>query len=65
MFGALHWAVGKSDAERYLEHMGGGPGVATRMRFYPEAGVGTAILANSIDRDRIGLADLLRRIAFY
>jgi D-alanyl-D-alanine carboxypeptidase len=60
----LGWAVGESNGERYLEHMGGGAGFATTMRIYPEAGVGIAILANGTDLDRKGLADLLRTIDY-
>jgi CubicO group peptidase (beta-lactamase class C family) len=55
----LGWYVGESDGERYLEHMGGGPGFATTMRLYPETGIGIAILANGTDLDRDGLAELL------
>jgi CubicO group peptidase (beta-lactamase class C family) len=60
----LGWAVGESNGERYLEHMGGGAGFATTMRIYPEAGIGIAILANGTDLDRTGLADLLRTIDY-
>src|SRR5215207_3367389 len=60
----LGWAVGESNGERYLEHMGGGAGFATTMRIYPEAGLGIAILANGTDLDRTGLADLLRTIDY-
>ena len=60
----LGWAVGESNGERYLEHMGGGAGFATTMRIYPEAGMGIAILANGTDLDRQGLADLLRTIEY-
>jgi CubicO group peptidase (beta-lactamase class C family) len=56
----LGWAVGESTGERYLEHGGGGPGFATIMRLYPDAGIGIAILANGTALDRDGLADLLR-----
>ena len=59
----LGWAVGESDSERYLEHMGGGPGFATTLRIYPESGVGIAILANGTDFDRQGLANLLGKVA--
>jgi D-alanyl-D-alanine carboxypeptidase len=58
----LGWYVGESDGERYLEHMGGGPGFATTMRLYPETGIGIAILANGTDLDREGLADVLRHL---
>ena len=58
----LGWAVGESNGERYLEHMGGGAGFATTMRIYPEAGIGIAILANGTDLDREGLADLVRSL---
>lgn len=60
----LGWAVGESNGERYLEHMGGGAGFATTMRIYPEAGIGIAILANGTDLDRTGLAALLRTIDY-
>jgi CubicO group peptidase (beta-lactamase class C family) len=60
----LGWAVGETNGERYLEHMGGGAGFATTMRIYPEAGMGIAILANGTDLDRTGLADLLRTIDY-
>jgi CubicO group peptidase (beta-lactamase class C family) len=55
----LGWFIGKANGERYLEHMGGGPGFATTMRIYPDAGLGIAILANGTDLDRAALADLL------
>jgi CubicO group peptidase (beta-lactamase class C family) len=58
----LGWWVGESDGERYLEHMGGGPGFATTMRLYPGLGLGIVILANGTDLDRAGLADLLASI---
>jgi CubicO group peptidase (beta-lactamase class C family) len=61
---SLGWAVGESNGERYLEHMGGGAGFATTMRIYPEAGIGIAILANGTELDRTGLADLLRTINY-
>ena len=60
----LGWAVGESNGERYLEHMGGGAGFATTMRIYPEAGMGIAILANGTDLDRKGLADLVRSLGW-
>ena len=46
-------ALRESNGERYLEHMGGGPGFATTMRLYPDLGLGIVILANGTD-----LADL-------
>jgi CubicO group peptidase (beta-lactamase class C family) len=55
----LGWFVGESNNMPYLEHAGGGPGFATMMRLYPDAGLGIAILANGTDLDRSGLADLL------
>jgi D-alanyl-D-alanine carboxypeptidase len=58
----LGWAVGEMDGQRYLEHMGGGPGFATTMRVYPDTGLGIAILSNGTDLDRAGLADLLGRM---
>lgn len=60
----LGWYVGNSNSERYLEHMGGGPGFATTMRIYPESNTGIAILANGTDLDRAGLADLLKNIDY-
>jgi CubicO group peptidase (beta-lactamase class C family) len=58
----IGWWVGESNGERYLEHMGGGPGFATTMRLYPGLGLGIVILANGTDLDRAGLADLLASI---
>jgi CubicO group peptidase (beta-lactamase class C family) len=58
----IGWWVGDSNGERYLEHMGGGPGFATTMRIYTNTGLGIAILANGTDLDRTGLADLLASI---
>jgi CubicO group peptidase (beta-lactamase class C family) len=55
----LGWFVGESNGSRFLEHAGGGPGFATFMRIYPDAGLGIAVLANGTDLDRSGLADLL------
>jgi len=55
----LGWAVGEANGQRYLEHKGGGPGFATTMRIYPDAGLGIAILSNGTELDRTGLADLL------
>jgi CubicO group peptidase (beta-lactamase class C family) len=60
----LGWYIGKSNGERYLEHMGGGPGFATIMRLYPESGIGIAILANGTDLDRGSLADLLKNVNY-
>jgi CubicO group peptidase (beta-lactamase class C family) len=56
------WWVGESNGERYLEHMGGGPGFATSMRLYPGLGLGIVILANGTDLDRTGLTDMLASI---
>jgi D-alanyl-D-alanine carboxypeptidase len=58
----LGWAVGETDGERYLEHMGGGAGFATTMRLYPASGLGVAILSNGTELDRTGLADLLHSL---
>jgi CubicO group peptidase (beta-lactamase class C family) len=58
----LGWAIGETDGERYLEHMGGGAGFATTMRIYPDSGLGIAILSNGTDLDRTGLADLLHSL---
>jgi D-alanyl-D-alanine carboxypeptidase len=58
----LGWAIGETDGERYLEHMGGGAGFATTMRIYPDSGLGIAILSNGTDMDRTGLADLLHSL---
>jgi D-alanyl-D-alanine carboxypeptidase len=58
----LGWYMGESDGERYLEHMGGGPGFATTMRLYPDTGIGIAILANGTDLDREALAELLKHL---
>jgi len=58
----LGWWIGESNDERYLEHMGGGPGFATTMRLYPDLGLGIVILANGTDLDRSGLAELLASI---
>ncbi len=58
----LGWAIGKTDDERYLEHMGGGAGFATTMRIYPDSRLGIAILSNGTDLDRTGLADLLHSL---
>jgi len=58
----LGWYIGESNNERYLEHMGGGPGFATTMRLYPESDIGIAVLANGTDLDRDGLADLIRSL---
>jgi D-alanyl-D-alanine carboxypeptidase len=55
----LGWAIGETNGERYLEHMGGGAGFATTMRIYPDSGLGIAILSNGTDLNRAGLADLL------
>lgn len=60
----LGWYVGESNGERFIDHAGGGAGFATIMRLYPESGIGVAILANSTDLDRDGLADLLRNTDF-
>jgi len=58
----LGWWVSESNGERYLEHMGGGPGFATTMRLYPSLELGIVILANGTDLDRIDLADILASI---
>jgi D-alanyl-D-alanine carboxypeptidase len=58
----LGWAVGETNGERYLEHMGGGAGFATTMRLYPASGLGVAILSNGTELDRTGLADLLHSL---
>jgi CubicO group peptidase (beta-lactamase class C family) len=58
----IGWWVGDSNGERYLEHMGGGPGFATTLRIYTNPGLGIAILANGTDLDRTELADLLASI---
>jgi CubicO group peptidase (beta-lactamase class C family) len=58
----LGWAVGSSNGNRYVEHMGGGPGFATTLRIYPEDELGIAILSNGTDLDRTGLADLLGKM---
>jgi CubicO group peptidase (beta-lactamase class C family) len=58
----LGWAIGETDDERYLEHMGGGAGFATTMRIYPDSGLGIAILSNGTDLDRTGLADFLHSL---
>jgi CubicO group peptidase (beta-lactamase class C family) len=60
----LGWFVYESKKERYLEHAGGGPGFATIMRLYPEAGVGIAILSNGTDLDRNGLVDLFAHLGW-
>jgi CubicO group peptidase (beta-lactamase class C family) len=60
----LGWAIGKWNGERYLEHMGGGPGFATTMRLYPGRDLGIVILTNGTDLDRSGLADLLGSIDY-
>jgi hypothetical protein len=54
--------VGESNGERYLEHMGGGPGFATSMRLHPGLELGIVILTNGTDLDRTGLADMLASI---
>jgi CubicO group peptidase (beta-lactamase class C family) len=58
----LGWAIGETDGERYLEHMGGGAGFATTMRIYPANGLGIAILTNGTELDRTGLADLMHSL---
>jgi CubicO group peptidase (beta-lactamase class C family) len=58
----LGWFVYESKNERYLEHAGGGPGFATIMRLYPDAGLGIAILSNGTDLDRDGLVDLFAHL---
>jgi len=58
----LGWYIDTSNGERYLEHMGGGPGFATTMRLYPERGIGIAVLANGTDLDRDGLANLIKSV---
>jgi len=58
----LGWYVIPDGARRRLQHDGGGPGFATTMRLYPEEKLGIAILANSTDLDRDGLAARLAQI---
>jgi D-alanyl-D-alanine carboxypeptidase len=58
----LGWAIGETNGERYLEHMGGGAGFATTMRLYPANNLGIAILTNGTELDRTGLTDLLHSL---
>jgi CubicO group peptidase (beta-lactamase class C family) len=60
----LGWLVGETNGERFIDHAGGGAGFATIMRLYPESDLGIAILTNSTDLDRDGLAELLKSIVY-
>jgi CubicO group peptidase (beta-lactamase class C family) len=58
----LGWYVIPEGQRLRLQHHGGGPGFATTLRLYPEEGLGIAIMANSTDLDRDGIADRLAQI---
>ncbi|MCE7985008.1 MAG: class A beta-lactamase-related serine hydrolase [Caldilinea sp. CFX5] len=58
----LGWYVIPEGRRVRLQHHGGGAGFATTMRLYPAEQLGIAILANSTDLDRDGLADRLAQI---
>ena len=58
----LGWYVIPEGQRRRLQHHGGGAGFATTLRLYPEEKLGIAILANSTDLDRDGIADRLSQI---
>jgi hypothetical protein len=60
----LGWYVIPDEQQLRLQHHGGGPGFATTMRLYPQAGLGIVILANGTDLDRDGLADLFAELAW-
>ncbi|MFN8442860.1 MAG: serine hydrolase domain-containing protein [Caldilineaceae bacterium] len=58
----IGWYVIPEGQRWRLQHHGGGAGFATTMRLYPEEKLGIAILANSTDLDRDGIADHLSQI---
>jgi len=58
----LGWYVIPEGRRLRLQHHGGGPGFATTMRLYPTEKLGIALLVNSTDLDRDGIADRLAEI---
>jgi CubicO group peptidase (beta-lactamase class C family) len=43
----LAWHLGRQGSESIVEHAGGGPGIDTLLRLYPERGLSIAVLGNA------------------
>ncbi len=43
----LAWHLGQQGRERFVEHLGGGPGINSLLRIYPRRGLSIAVLANA------------------
>lgn len=58
----LGWYVIPEGEQIRLQHHGGGPGFATSMHLYPQAGLGIVLMANGTDLDRDGIAACLAQV---
>ncbi|MFC1879429.1 serine hydrolase [Chloroflexota bacterium] len=55
----LSWVYVMDGVDFFLEHPGGGPGFATKMRLYPERDLGMVVLANGSYLAREEIFDLV------
>lgn len=58
----LGWYVIPEGKAVRLQHHGGGPGFATTLHLYPQAGLGIVLMANGTDLDRDGIAARLAQL---
>lgn len=58
----LGWYVIPEGKSMRLQHHGSGPGFATTLHLYPQAGLGIVLMANGTDLDRDGIAARLAQL---
>lgn len=60
----LAWFHGGDEEHPFIEHDGGGAGLQTKLRIYPEDGIAIAIMANGAGFDRAEMADAAANVVF-
>ena len=60
----LGWHVVEKGEHPYIEHDGGGPGIAARVRLYPDEGIAIVLMSNGTGFDRNEVTDAAANVVF-
>ncbi len=60
----LGWHVFEKDEHPYIEHDGGGPGIAAKVRLYPDEGFAIVLMSNGTGFDRNEVTDAAANVVF-
>lgn len=60
----LGWSMNDSGEHPFVEHDGGGPGMSTKMRIYPDSGVSILMMSNAQGWNMAEVADAAANVVF-